>query len=325
MIEAVLTLSGIGLLASLGLGLAAKRFAVQQSPLIEQVEQALPGINCGACGLAGCSTYAKAVVEGRAPANACIAGGQTTARRVAEIMGVETSPAESYVAVLLCKGGKGEAKSRFEYQGVTDCKAAMIIAGGDKSCTYGCLGFGTCERVCPFGAIRVDGNGIAVVHEEKCTGCGICVDNCPKDVLMLVPRGTRVHVRCHSHDKAGQVKKFCSVGCIGCGACARICPYEALSLDDGLATMDYSRCRQCGLCIDQCPTHNITSLIKEKPKSHIDPDKCNGCTACEAVCPVDAISGEPGKTHIVDEHRCTGCGICCSVCPVHAITMLNKD
>lgn len=325
MIEAVLTLSGIGLLASLGLGLAARKFAVHQDPLIERVEQALPGVNCGVCGMAGCSAYARAVVEEGAPVNACIPGGQETARLVAEIMGVEATPAESYIAVLLCKGGMGEAKLKFEYQGVHDCKAAVIISGGDKGCAYGCLGLGTCEEVCPFGAIRIDGNGLPVIDGEKCTGCGICVRNCPKEVLTLAPRGMSVHVSCHSHDKAGQVKKLCSVGCIGCGACVRICPYEALLLDNGLAIMDYNRCQQCGLCVDQCPTGNITSLILDRPKAYIDPDKCVEHAICEAACPVDAISGEPGKIHVVDEDRCIGCRICCSLCPVHAITMVNKE
>jgi Na+-translocating ferredoxin:NAD+ oxidoreductase RNF subunit RnfB len=323
MIEAVLTLSGIGLLASLGLGLAARKFAVHQNPLIERVEQALPGINCGACGMAGCIAYAKALVEGGAPVNACIPGGQETAEAIADILGVEVSPTESYVAVLLCKGGKNEVGSRFDYRGIEDCQAAMIIAGGAKNCIYGCLGLGTCERACPFSAIHIDGNGLPMIDEERCTGCGICVETCPKDVLILVPRTNRVHVRCHSHDSGGTVKKICRVGCIGCGACVRICPYDALSLKDGLAVMDYGRCRQCGLCVDQCPTHNITSLIEGRPKSRIDPLKCDGCGACEAVCPVEAISGESGKTHVVDDRRCIGCSICSTVCPVDAITIVN--
>ncbi len=323
MIEAVLTLSGIGLLASLGLGLAAKKFAVHRNPMIDQVEQALPGANCGACGMAGCSAYAKTVVEEGAPVNACIPGGAETARQIAQIMGVDVSPTENRVAALLCKGGRGESQSRFEYRGITDCKAAMIVAGGNKACLYGCLGLGTCEQVCPFDAIHMDRNGLPVIDEEKCTGCGICVQNCPKQVLTLAPQGMRVHVRCHSHDKGGKVKKVCQVGCIGCGACVRVCPYDALSLDDGLAVMDYSRCRQCGLCIDQCPTHNITGLIRGQSKARIDPSACTGCARCDAICPVDAISGQPEKTHAVDDSRCIGCGLCRSVCPVDAVTMLT--
>jgi len=325
MIKAILTLSGIGLLASLGLGLAARKFAVQRNPLMERVEAALPGVNCGACGWPGCAAYAKAVVEEGAPVNLCIPGAQETTRLVSEIMGVEASEAESRVAVLLCSGGRYQTKTKFEYHGVSDCKAAVIISGGDKSCIYGCLGLGTCESVCPFGAIGVDAENIPVVDEEKCTGCGICVKNCPKSVLILAPRGVSVHVRCHSHDKAGKVKQVCTVGCIGCGSCVRVCPYDALSLDEGLAVMDYTRCQQCGLCVDQCPTHNITRLMKGQPKAHIDPDQCVGSAICEAACPVDAISGDSGKTHVVDEDRCIGCRICCSLCPVGAVSMVNEE
>jgi electron transport complex protein RnfB len=151
------------------------------------------------------------------------------------------------------------------------------------------------------------------------------VENCPKEVLMLAPRGMDVHVRCHTHDKGGHVKRVCTVGCIGCGACVRICPWEALSLEDNLAVMDYSRCTQCGLCVDQCPTHSIDSLIKEQPKARIHPDRCVGSAVCETVCPVDAISGEPGKPHVVDEDRCIGCRICCSLCPVHVIAMVSEE
>ncbi|MBW2121364.1 MAG: RnfABCDGE type electron transport complex subunit B [Deltaproteobacteria bacterium] len=200
MIEAVLTLSGIGLVASLGLGLAARKFAVRRNPLIERVEQILPGANCGACGTAGCSAFAKAVVEGEAPLNACVPGGQEVARLIAELMGAAVPSTESYVAVLLCKGGKGEARSKFEYGGVSDCRAAVLVSGGDKGCAYGCLGLGTCERVCPFGAIHMDEDGLPVIDRETCTGCGVCVKNCPKGVLLLAPREARVNIRCHSHD-----------------------------------------------------------------------------------------------------------------------------
>jgi len=73
---AVLCLSGLGLLASFGLGLVAKRFAVEVDPKIEAVERALPGINCGACGYPGCSHFARAVVLQGAPVSGCIPGGE---------------------------------------------------------------------------------------------------------------------------------------------------------------------------------------------------------------------------------------------------------
>ena len=48
-----------------------------------------------------------------------------------------------------------KAIKRFKYEGVQDCRAAILAGGGDKACRYGCLGYGTCSRVCPFGAITM--------------------------------------------------------------------------------------------------------------------------------------------------------------------------
>jgi len=47
-----------------------------------------------------------------------------------------------------------------------------------KACDIGCIGCYKCEKVCEFDAIKVD-NNLAVIDQEKCTGCGKCVLNCP--------------------------------------------------------------------------------------------------------------------------------------------------
>ena len=58
------------------------------------------------------------------------------------------------------------------------------IHGGDGSCTYGCLGYGDCAKVCPNDAICIE-NGIAHVDSRKCTGCGMCEAVCPQNALEL--------------------------------------------------------------------------------------------------------------------------------------------
>ena len=65
----------------------------------------------------------------------------------------------------------------------------------------------------------------------------------------------------------------------------------------------------------QCRTGECKALAKIQ----IDPGKCKGCGMCKRNCPVNAISGEPGKVHTIDESVCIGCGTCIAVCPFHAI------
>lgn len=62
-----------------------------------------------------------------------------------------------------------------------------------------------------------------------------------------------------------------------------------------------------------------TGECKALAKIQIDSEKCKGCGMCKRNCPVNAIEGEPGKTHKIDEQTCIKCGTCISVCPFHAI------
>ena len=62
-----------------------------------------------------------------------------------------------------------------------------------------------------------------------------------------------------------------------------------------------------------------TGECKALAKIQIDSEKCKGCGMCKRNCPVNAIEGEPGKTHKIDEATCIKCGTCISVCPFHAI------
>lgn len=52
--------------------------------------------------------------------------------------------------------------------------------------------------------------------------------------------------------------------------------------------------------------------------SHVINDDCISCGACEAECPVSAIS-EGDSKYVIDEDLCTDCGACVDVCPVDAI------
>ena len=249
------------------LAFAAKVFAVEKDPKEEAVLGCLPGANCGGCGFPGCAGYAAAVASGKAGVNNCAAGGEAVAARIAEIMGVSVSESVKRVAVVHCTGC-GTDHSKYNYVGVQDCLAAsQLPGGGPLGCDYGCLGFGTCEKVCPFDAIHVV-NGVAVVDGEKCKACSKCVDACPRHIIALEPYKTKRHVSipCSSHAKGPAVTKVCSTGCIGCSLCAKNCPKEAITMVDNLAKIDYDKCVGCGICAQKCPRGLITvdGVVPEK-------------------------------------------------------------
>ena len=109
---------------------------------------------------------------------------------------------------------------RRDYNGICDCSVAAMTAGGDKGCTYGCLGYGACANVCPKGAISIH-DGLAKVDKRLCIGCGKCVTACPKKIIELVPASATIHVLCANPDKGPNVRKVCGVGCMGCHLCEK--------------------------------------------------------------------------------------------------------
>ncbi len=267
-VGALAELGFFGLLFGAGLGIAAKKFSVEVDPRVEKIIEALPSANCGACGFPGCSGYAKAVVAQTAPVNACIPGGGAVASQISSILGVAaTNAAEPKVAVCSCNGGK-RAFDKFEFEGIGDCRAVKLVAGGQKTCPHGCLGFGNCAKVCPFGALTMGDDNLPLVDFDKCTGCGICVRECPNAVMKLVPKSLSVFVACNSTNSGVFVKKACETGCIGCMMCQRNCPESAITITNNLASIDATKCTGCGICISVCPTKTILSKFDVVLASH---------------------------------------------------------
>jgi len=253
----VLTIGGLGVVFGVGLGFAAIKFHVEQNPKIGEVRECLPGANCGGCGFTGCDALAAAIVEGKAKPNSCPIGGAAAAEKIAAVMGVTAEAVEKKVAFVKCKGDCDKANSKYNYYGVSDCRIENALAGGKKSCSYGCLGDGNCVRVCNFDAISIV-NGVAVVDKEKCTSCGQCVAACPKKLIELVPYSKKVRVACNSNEMPKAVKTNCSVGCLGCKICEKNCKFDAVHVTNFLAKVDYDKCTQCGVCTEKCPTKAIS-------------------------------------------------------------------
>jgi Na+-translocating ferredoxin:NAD+ oxidoreductase RNF subunit RnfB len=324
---ALIALGGLGLLFSAGLAYASRKFAVKEDPRVSQILNVLAGANCGACGYPGCRAFAEAVAKGEAPVNGCTPGGTESTGKIARIMGMQAEMGEfiPQVAAVRCRGDREKARELFRYQGLEDCAASQLVAGGSKACQYGCLGLGSCVRVCPFEALSMGDDGLPLVDERKCTGCGLCVAACPREIIQLIPRDAKIYLACVSQDKGKGVKSICSVGCIGCGLCAKpkVTPSGAITMDGNLPKIDYSKADvDMVVAAYKCPTKSFVDKVAHRPKVSID-SKCDGCGICKEICPVDAIEGEDGQRHKVIMNRCIGCGLCVSKCPLGVISILG--
>ncbi len=256
-IYALLVLAGLGVVFGAVLAVAGKVFAVEEDPRLEPLTEALPGANCGGCGFSGCGAYAQAVLQGKAKPGMCPVGGAEVGKAMGEILGVVVEEPERCVALVKCSGFEGHAQKKYDYDGLSDCLAASRLpGGGPNECPNGCLGFGTCVKACPFGAMSVK-NGVAMVDHETCVGCMKCADACPRDLIVRVPYSADITVACNSQAKGATLRKYCDIGCIGCMICEKTCEHDAIHVVDNLARIDYSKCVSCGLCAAKCPRHLI--------------------------------------------------------------------
>jgi len=230
-----------------------KFFGVEVDARLEQAEELLPGANCGACGFAGCADFARALVAGSANPGVCPSASSEAVEELCALLGIEALSPDRKVAVVACGGDNDKAKLSAFYNGVSDCKDAVLVANGGKACAYGCLGLGTCSRECPFGAIEITASGLAVVHRDLCTGCGKCVEACPRDLIRLVPSTAEINVFCNSPDKGGAKRKVCEAACIGCRKCVKEAEEGQMSMAGFLAVVNYENPPAAGVAAE-CPT-----------------------------------------------------------------------
>ena len=220
---AVLVLAALGLVLGGLIGFTAKKFAVQTDPRIEEISELLPGANCGGCGYAGCTDFARAIVEDGVSPSGCVVVAEDVLETIARAAGQETGKRERKVAVVYCSGDNDHAVHVAMYNGLNDCRAAAALSGAGKGCRFGCIGLGSCARNCSFGAIEIR-NGLAMVHSDLCKGCGKCTDICPRKLIHLVPADSQAHVYCNSLDKGPVKRKKCSAGCLACRKCVKAAP-----------------------------------------------------------------------------------------------------
>lgn len=263
------TMLVMALVMSYILGWANKKFHVESDPLVEAVLETLPGANCGGCGFLGCSDYAVAIVADGAAVNKCPVGGTACAADVAKIMGVELGETFPFRPIVHCGAHLSDRLGRTAYQGEQRCAAANLVADV-QGCTYGCLGFGDCNRACNYDAIHVV-DGLATVDYDKCVGCGACARVCPRNIISItVFKAERIMaVSCANKDKGKDVMAVCKVGCIGCGACSRLS--RAITIEDNLSTIDYDKYDDTCMpdlmkACEKCPRQRLVMIGKPSPK-----------------------------------------------------------
>ena len=275
-LSAVIVLGAIALIAAVVLYVCSKKFAVYEDPRIGQVQELLPGANCGGCGFAGCADMAGALVKacdaGSIDGLLCPVGGQAVMGQVADLLGMAVANSEPKVAVVRCYGTCENRPRIAEYDGLMTCAALNATGQGETGCGYGCLGCGDCTRACNFDAIHMNPEtGLPEVDEEKCTACGACVKAWPRHIIELRkkgPKNRRVYVRCVNKDKGAVARKNCKVACIGCGKCFKVCKFDAITIENNLSYIDPNKCRLCTKCVDECPTGAIikVNFPVRKPK-----------------------------------------------------------
>ena len=126
---AVIILGAVGMVASIVLFAASKKFSVKEDERIGKVAEILPQANCGGCGFPGCNGFAAACVkaadEGSLDGKLCPVGGQAVMEQVAEILGMTVAASAPKVAVVRCNGTCENRPKVVEYDGVRSCRVQL--------------------------------------------------------------------------------------------------------------------------------------------------------------------------------------------------------
>ena len=261
----IAVVGGIGLVGAIVLVVASKALAVEEDERIGTLVSLLPGANCGSCGYPGCEGYAKAMVDG-APCNLCGPGGPQAAQELAKVLGVDAGEVTVKRAIVACRGVAERIvlKEREGYQGAPSCRVYATLEHLSNSCTDGCIGYGDCMASCPYGAIALNKNSVAVVDPAICIGCGLCTTICPRHLISLQEKSDVDEVSfvlCHNTLMGKRALEACANTCIGCRKCTRVCPQKCITVENNVAHIDISQCIGCKACMRACPEGAIYPLF----------------------------------------------------------------
>lgn len=184
------------------------------------------------------------------------------------------------------------------------------------------------------------------LNKNLCDGCGVCVDNCPKEAIKWNPP-----IVVDGHLSKKPKINFLVDSCIFCGECAAICPLDALRMEiDGeeISTIVKNeafpvlykeikvaneKCKlECNfICERECPTNAISAKAANTKRKNapavnvtVNESLCIYCKRCEWACPLGAIAVKKpfmGKIELNTDICPKGCGACVDICPAHAVQL----
>jgi len=250
------------------LALASTYLRAEENETLVRVEELLGGSNCGACGQPGCHAFAQALLRSECVPSQCTVAEAEAVSAIASLLGVDPGESEKRIARLHCAGGISAVRVLAEYQGVSTCSAAAQTQHGGRSCSYGCMGLGDCDRACSFGAIRMNDQGLPVVDPERCTACGDCVKACPVNLFSLMPISQQLVVECSSPLTGEEARHSCAVACDACGRCASDAAPGVIQMLDGLPHI-VAAAQATEACTHRCPTGAIKWVQGEQHDYHV--------------------------------------------------------
>ncbi len=162
----------------------------------------------------------------------------------------------------------------------------------------------------PVRAKRISPAGSQSVRHfaDHCTGCQLCVMNCPNEVLRPSTDLETLMQPVMEYDKG-----YCRPECV---ACSSVCPVGAIrpitaeeksDISIGMAVVDRDRCISaadgvsCGNCARHCPSGAIIMV------------------------PMSAADDNSNKMPVVNQAACIGCGACENLCPVNPVSAIHVE